>query len=82
LRTESLPQEAKVTETFKRGEKVEWNYRGHVISGKVRKRLTERTEVDGRVYNAWKEDPRYVVRADKSGKEIARRPGALTRING
>jgi hypothetical protein len=64
-------------DTFKRGERVEWNYRGHVITGRVRKRLVERTEVDGQVFAATKDDPRYLVRSDKTGKETARRPGAL-----
>jgi hypothetical protein len=69
-----------MTETFKRGDRVEWNFRGHTVSGRVRKRLVERTEVDGRVFNASKDDPRYLVRSEKTGKETARRPEALRRI--
>jgi hypothetical protein len=46
----------------------------------VRRRLTSRTEVAGQVFAASKEDPRYVVRSDKTGKETARRPEALTRV--
>ena len=62
---------------FKRGDRVEWNFRGHKVTGRVRKRLVQRTELDGQVFNASKEDPRYVVKADKTGKETARRPDAL-----
>jgi hypothetical protein len=69
-----------MTETFKRGDRVEWNFRGHTVTGRVRRRLTSRTEVGGKVVAASKEDPRYVVRSDKSGKETTRRAQALRRL--
>ena len=68
-----MPQE------FKRGDRVEWNFRGRRVVGTVRRRLTERAEVGGQVVAASKDDPRYVVRSDKSGKETTRRPAALRR---
>jgi hypothetical protein len=67
---------------FRRGERVEWNYRGRRVTGKVRRKLTSRTEVAGRPVAASREDPRYVVRTDKTGKETTRRPGALRRLSG
>lgn len=67
-------------EQFKRGDRVEWNFRGRPVQGKVRRRLTARTEIDGRPVAASKEDPRYVVRSEKSGKETVRRAEALRRI--
>jgi Hypervirulence associated proteins TUDOR domain len=63
---------------FKRGDRVEWSWRGRRVHGTVRRRLTKRTEVGGQVVAASKDDPRYVVRTE-SGKETARRPGALRR---
>ena len=69
-----------MTERFKRGDRVEWNFRGHAVTGKVRKRLVERTEVAGQVVAASKDDPRYLVRSDRSGRETARRPEALKRL--
>jgi len=65
---------------FKRGDRVEWNFRGRTVVGRVRKRLTSRTEVGGQVVAASKDDPRYLVRSDKSGGETARRPDALKRL--
>jgi hypothetical protein len=65
---------------FKRGDRVEWNFRGRKVVGRVRRRLTTRTEVAGQVVAASKGDPRYVVRSDKTGKETTRRPSALTRM--
>jgi Hypervirulence associated proteins TUDOR domain len=66
-------------EQFKRGDRVEWNFRGRKVTGRVRKRLTARTEIAGQVVAASKDDPRYVVRSDRSGKETTRRPEALKR---
>jgi Hypervirulence associated proteins TUDOR domain len=68
-------------EEFKRGDRVEWNFRGRPVVGKVRRKLTKRTEVGGRPVAASKDDPRYVVRSEKSGKETTRRAQTLRRIN-
>jgi Hypervirulence associated proteins TUDOR domain len=67
-------------EEFKRGDRVEWRFRGRPVVGKVRRKLTTRTEIGGRPVAASKDDPRYVVVSDKSGKETTRRPAALTRL--
>jgi hypothetical protein len=69
-----------MAQEFKRGDRVEWNFRGHTVTGRVRRRLTQRAEVGGQVFAASKEDPRYVVRSDRSGKETARRPLALRKV--
>ena len=62
---------------FKRGDRVEWNFRGRTVSGTIRRRLTKRTEIAGQVVAASPDDPRYVVRSAASGKETTRRPAAL-----
>jgi Hypervirulence associated proteins TUDOR domain len=66
---------------FKRGDRVEWNFRGRTVVGTVRRRLTRRTEIGGQVVAATKDDPRYVVRSKASGKETTRRAAALRRVN-
>jgi hypothetical protein len=66
---------------FKRGDRVEWNFRGQIVRGIVRRRLTRRTEIAGRVVAASRDDPRYVVRSERSGKETTRRPEALRRTD-
>jgi hypothetical protein len=65
---------------LRRGDRVEWNFRGRKVVGRVRKRLTSRTEIGGQIVAASKDDPRYLVRSEKSGRETARRPDALTRV--
>jgi len=66
---------------FKRGDRVTWRFRGHTVAGVVRRRLTRRAEVGGQVVAASRDDPRYVVRSDRSGKDTARRPAALRRAS-
>ena len=66
-----------MADDFKRGDRVEWNFRGRIVRGTVVRRLSKRTEVAGRVVAASRDDPRYVVRSEKSGKETTRRPDAL-----
>jgi Hypervirulence associated proteins TUDOR domain len=67
-------------EEFKRGDRVQWTFRGRPVVGKVRRKLIKRTEIDGRPVAASKDDPRYVVVTDASGKETTRRPAALRRL--
>jgi hypothetical protein len=70
-----------VTDDLRRGDRVEWSFRGHVVVGKVRRKLTARTEIDGRPVAATREDPRYVVRSEKSGKETVRRRETLRKLS-
>jgi hypothetical protein len=65
---------------FKRGDRVEWNFRGTNVVGTVRRRLTSRTVVNNRLVAASKDDPRYVVRSERTGKETTRRGRALRRL--
>jgi hypothetical protein len=69
-----------MAQEFKRGDRVQWNFRGRTVVGRVRKRLTSRTEVGGQIVAAAKDDPRYLVRSEKSGAETARRPAVLKRL--
>jgi hypothetical protein len=70
-----------MTAEFKRGDRVEWNFRGRTVKGRVRRRLTKRAEIAGQVVAASATDPRYVVRSDASGKETTRRPSALRAVS-
>ena len=70
-----------MTDTFKRGDRVEWNFRGRLVTGKVQRRLTARTEIDVQVVAASKDDPRYVVRSERSGKDTIRRGEKLRALD-
>jgi hypothetical protein len=67
-------------EDFKRGDRVEWTFRGRPVAGIVRRKLTRRTEIGGRPVAASKDDPRYLVVSDASGRETTRRAAALRRL--
>ena len=69
-----------MAQQFKRSDRVEWNFRGRKVIGTVRRRLTSRTLINDQVVAASKEDPRYVVRSEKTGKETVRRPDALRKL--
>ena len=65
---------------LKRGDRVEWNYRGRTVAGRVQRKLTAPAEIGGRRANASPEDPRYVVKSDKTGKEAAHRRAVLRKL--
>ena len=67
-------------EEFKQGDEVEWNTSQGKIRGTVKKKLTDRTEVGGQTIAASEDDPRYLVQSEKSGKEAAHKPDALTKV--
>ena len=69
-----------MTDQLKRGDRVEWNFRGRIVRGTVRRRLVKRTEIDGRSVAASKDDPRYLVRSAASGGETIRRRETLRRL--
>ena len=71
-----------MAEQLRRGDRVEWNFRGRAVVGTVRRRITRRTEVGGQVVAGSKDDPRYVVRSEKTGRETTRRAQALRRLDG
>lgn len=63
--------------TFKKGDKVEWDSSGGHSVGKVVKKLTSSTKVKGHEVAASKDNPEYLVQADKSGGQAAHKPSAL-----
>lgn len=70
-----------MSQEFRRGDRVEWSFRGRKVVGKVRRRITSRTEIAGQVVAASKDDPRYLVRSERTGKETTRRAAALTKLS-
>jgi hypothetical protein len=68
-----------MADRFKKGDRVEWNFgRGKAV-GTVERKLTSRTSVGRQWVAASPDDPRYVVKSEKSGKEAAHKPDALRR---
>ena len=68
-----------MTEEFKQGDKVEWHGPGK-ITGTVEEKLTEPTEIKGHHVAASEENPEYLVKSDKTGKQAAHKPEALKKL--
>jgi DUF2945 family protein len=69
-----------VAQEFNQGDTVEWNTPQGKTRGPVKKKLTSETNVGGQKVNASEDDPRYLVESEKSGKEAAHKPDALTKV--
>jgi Hypervirulence associated proteins TUDOR domain len=69
-----------VQEEFRQGDKVEWNTPQGKTRGTVKKKLTSNTEVGGQAITASEDDPHYLVESEKSGKEAAHKPEALSKV--
>ena len=59
------------------GDKVTWKTSQGETHGVVEKKVTGTTRVKGHVAKASKNDPEYLVKSDKSGKEAVHKPDAL-----
>jgi hypothetical protein len=71
-----------MTEELKRGDHVEWSSRGVDVPGEIEKQITEETQAAGRKVVASKDDPQYLVKSDKSGREAVHKPEALRKDEG
>jgi hypothetical protein len=69
-----------VAQDLEQGDKVEWNTPQGKTRGTVMKKLTSDTEVGGQKITASVNDPRYLVESEKSGKEAAHKPDALSKV--
>ncbi len=63
--------------SFKAGDKVEWDSSGGHSVGKVVRKVSTPTKIKGHTVKASKDNPEYIVKSDKSGKEAAHKPSAL-----
>jgi hypothetical protein len=62
---------------FKAGARVAWNTSQGRTSGKVVKKLTSETRIEGHTAKASKDDPQYLVESEKTGARAAHKPGEL-----
>ena len=64
----------------KQGDEVEWKAPQGKTRGTVKKKLTSNREVGGQKINASEANPHYLVESEKSGREAAHKPGALSKV--
>lgn len=66
-----------MADDLKTGDKVTWKSHGGEAHGKVVKKQTTPTQIKGHKVAATKDDPQFIVKSDKSGKEAAHKPEEL-----
>ena len=66
--------------TFRPGDRVEWNTSQGTTRGRVKRKLTERTEIKDHDVAASPENPQFLVVSDDSGAEAAHKPDALRKV--
>ena len=64
---------------FSKDDKVQWESSQGTIEGTIEKKLTEPTDIKKHHVDASKDDPQYLVKSDKTGKEAAHKPGSLSK---
>lgn len=69
--------EPSVSETFKTGDKVEWDTPQGKTEGEVKQKLTSPTDIKGHHVAASEDNPEYLVETTKSHKEAAHKPDEL-----
>ena len=68
-----------MSKNLKKGDDVQWNTSQGTTSGTIVQKQTSETHIKGHKVAASKEDPQYIVKSDKSGKEAAHKPEGLTK---
>jgi len=69
-----------MAKSVKVGDKVGWDSSGGHSTGKVVKKLTSPTKIKGHKVAASKDNPQYLVKSEKSGKEAAHKAESLTKV--
>ena len=67
-------------QTFRKGDRVEWQSHGSTAVGTVERKITEDTDEAGRTVRASKDEPQYLVRSEKSGGTAVHKPEALKKV--
>ncbi|BAZ19897.1 hypothetical protein NIES4073_07700 [Kalymmatonema gypsitolerans NIES-4073] len=69
-----------MTDELKKGDRVKWNTSRGETTGEVEKKLTSPTDIKGHHVAASEDNPEYLVKSDKTGKEAAHKPESLEKI--
>lgn len=70
-----------MADDLKKGDHVKWDTPQGETEGTVEKKLTAPTKIKSHEVKASKDDPEYLVKSDKSGKEAAHKPGELKKTD-
>jgi hypothetical protein len=62
-------------------DKVKWQTSHGETKGKVEEKLTSPTDIKGHHVAASEDNPQYLVKSDKTGKEAAHKPDVLEKTS-
>ncbi len=71
-----------MADNLKPGDHVEWDTSQGKTEGEVEKKLTKPTDIKKHHVTASPDNPEYLVKSDKSGKEAAHKPEELHKSKG
>lgn len=66
-----------MADSLSKGDKVSWNTSQGETHGTVQEKKTKDFQFDGQHFTASSDEPAYIVKSDKSGKEAAHKGSAL-----
>jgi len=69
-----------MADKFKPGDKVKWGTSQGGTEGTVEKKVTSETHIKGHVAKPTKDEPQFVVKSAKSGKEAVHKPEELKKV--
>ena len=79
-RPETLSPANSPQDRLQPGDTVEWNTAQGTTSGTVEKKLTQPTQIKNYDVSASEEDPKYLVKSEKTGAKAAHKPDALDKV--
>lgn len=68
------------SDEFKQGDRVEWESSQGTIVGKVEQKLTEPIDIKKHHVDASADEPQYLVKSEKTGKQAAHKPESLHKV--
>ena len=69
-----------MSETFKRGDHVEWNSEAGRVRGVIVKKVTSPVRFKGYVHHASKDEPQYIIKSEKTDHVAIHKGQALKHI--
>ena len=69
-----------MSDTFKPGDRVQWNTSQGKTRGKVKKKLTSPANIRAHIVRGSKQNPQYLAQSEKSGKAAAHKPAGLSKL--
>lgn len=69
-----------MSKQLKAGDEVSWDTSQGKTKGKVIRKQTSATKIEGHEVKASAAEPQYIVESDKSGKRAAHKPDELRKL--